>query len=80
MEAFASTRCTTLLGGRTMELKQEDLWNQCPECKGTGKPQDKPQPGGWRLVSDYCENCRGTGQELTPSGKVLQEFIRLFGR
>ena len=55
----------------------EPLLEECPVCKGTGRPPDPPpQPGGsFRHVVRYdpnpCSGCNGRGNVLTDAGRAV---------
>jgi len=56
------------------------LWDQCPECKGTGKEETRYHRGGLTLCSKchglgwqilYCKCCKGTGKYKQKSDKIV---------
>jgi hypothetical protein len=72
-----------------MSLKEEDLIQDCPNCKGKGQIQDPPQesqgstfgtyPIG-RSTLQYCQRCSQTGKILTEQGEAILSVIQLAKR
>ena len=63
-----------------MDIKLEDLWTTCSECKGTGyvtKVQSTGAVAGITSFSDSgpCKNCQGLGGKMTPSGEAVGKFL-----
>ena len=60
-----------------MDLKREDLINDCAVCSGSGMVTESSGNSHFRHTHTYtCTNCGGQGFSLTPAGKVLADFIR----
>jgi DnaJ-class molecular chaperone len=63
-----------------MELKKEDLINECKKCNGTGYFKETSGSRGGVGVSftreGTCEECGGGGGTLTESGKAVAAVIR----
>lgn len=63
-----------------MELKQEDLFNDCEYCSGSGKEPSQTIEGPIRVssfdpYSNDCRQCGGTGIVLTDLGKIFKAFF-----
>lgn len=76
-----------------MELTLEDLIEKCPTCGGTGQPKGNAegaqgtgssygrQPVAIYTMSSKCHTCDGTGYfKLTPTGRVIKQFIDILQR
>lgn len=57
-----------------MELKKEDLINECEKCGGTGWFKET---SGARTTEGGCQECGGAGATLTDSGLAIAEVIRI---
>lgn len=63
-----------------MELKQEDLFNDCEYCDGSGKEPSQISEGSIKVSSfssdsNDCQKCGGTGIILTDLGKIFKAFF-----
>ena len=72
-----------------MTLTLDDLFETCTKCSGTGKAASESEAGGesygarkqLNLDSNDCDACGGYGRgELTETGKILLDFIRIVKR
>jgi DnaJ-class molecular chaperone len=52
-------------------MKDEDLWKECPECKGEGI---KITTARGMTSSGPCTACKGLGGEITELGSTLRRF------
>ena len=52
-----------------MALREDDLWETCQNCNGTGNIEGYEPPDGW------CCECEGRGKRLTSAGRMLRRFI-----
>jgi hypothetical protein len=62
------------------ELRNEDLFHDCPRCKGTKLVQTEPSTPGFAMEPIQCPACKGLGIELTATGKVLADFMERLRR
>jgi DnaJ-class molecular chaperone len=62
-----------------MNLESKDLYTTCQICNGTGK-YNPPRQFSERLSIEHssrkCDDCNGKGIKLTPTGLVIEDFIK----
>ena len=70
-----------------LELKLEDLLEEmCEHCQGTGEdprmspPGTFPEIGRRSDLSGKCQKCNGLGAKLTPTGKLIRDFVNWLNR
>jgi DnaJ-class molecular chaperone len=65
-----------------MNLKQEDLFSECPTCSGKGYYlfEENILVGIVNSGSKRCENCDARGIKLTENGVILKDFIKALQR
>jgi hypothetical protein len=68
-----------------LELKREDLFETCAQCKGTGDlrdcaPAKFPHFGIAGGVADVCAGCKGAGGRMTSAGEVVRDFVIYLNR
>ena len=62
-----------------MNLESKDLYSTCQHCSGTGKYNPPKQFSGGLSIErsgGKCDDCNGRGIKLTPTGLVIEEFIK----
>ncbi len=59
-----------------MELKQEDLFNDCEYCGGSGKEPSRTSEDSIQVTSEGdCKKCGGKRIVLTELGETLKNFF-----
>ena len=61
------------------EPKEEDYWEECPECFGTGLHTPRISVGdeyfhGEFVIDDQCEECLGHGKVELDEDEVYRKF------
>jgi hypothetical protein len=62
-----------------MNLESKDLYTTCHICKGTGKYNPPLEVSNGLSIEHSrrkCDDCNGKGIKLTPTGLVIEDFIK----